>query len=551
MSADPPPKIPDPSLPERLAAVLPQSHTFGVYHISTPPTKCDPLCPAPPGERPDKTFCEKHFLALSIDPSQARDLPRDDKRAGDTAGKGDAVLVFALEIFIFTTAYSTTFFVAKADSTGYLHLLRLPRGAPSPIRAVSTAFLAFLVERRRRRGVQCVISLFARSQSQYLFPGSVENSGKHVLDDRGLVRWWCRALGPLVREPPRGDLPDWDRVKGYLLVPGLETNETRAYIPRGAEPGSWELGHPLELISHYCREHGEVPPRCLVPSFPDDPKARFRDELDEEAAGSARLKGEGGWKSVGSLGQFWDMMEFRQECSSGRLTGFIWVVFDAGDEKAGAGGSGGSSASTVPNGAETGSARPSTPPPVSAAQRPGTTTPTKLVLSPKPGQQSTPRKKATSSSAEKQKKKKKKPLTGLIKSRQPHIKTHARALAGRPSKSCAYYHWPTAGRGEWVVDEKDYHRVMELLLCLDFARLELAVGSTRRWVAEVGVGSAFGVDVTGRREVVVEEKGAAGQVNNLAGMVKRKRADGDGEAVKVNVLGAGLVRKKPKAEGSG
>ena len=59
------------------------------------------------------------------------------------------------------------------------------------------------------------------------------------------------------------------------------------------------------------------------------------------------------------------------------------------------------------------------------------------------------------------------------------------------------------------------------------------------------------MDVAGRREVVVEEKAGAGPVNNLAGMVKRKRADGDGEGVKVNVLGAGLVRKKPKAEGSG
>ncbi|MBE3112327.1 MAG: hypothetical protein IMZ46_17770, partial [Acidobacteria bacterium] len=512
------PKTPEP-LAERLAAVLPQGHTFGIYHLSTPPTKCDPLCPAPPGARPDKTFCEKHFLALSIDPSQARDAPQPPRDA-PAEDKSGGVLVFALEIYIFTTAYSTTFFVAKADSTGYLHLLGLPRGAPSPIRAVSTAFLTYLVERRRRRRVQCVVSLFARSQSQYLFPGSVDHGGKHVLDDRGLVRWWCRALGPLVQEPPRGDLPSWDRVKGYLLVPGLEANETKAYLPRGAETGSWELGHPLELISHHYRERGAVPPRCLVPSLPDDPKARFRDELDEEAAGSARLKGEGGWKSVETLEQFWDMMEFRQECSSGRLTGFIWIVFDAEEGKAGAEGSTRGPASTH----------------------------IKLALSPEQGKQTSPDKKATTSSTDK--KKKKKPLTGRIQSRQPHIKTHARpGLADRPSASCVYYHWPTEGRGERLVDEKGYHRIIELLLHLDFARLELAAGSTRRWVGEVGMGSSWGVDVAGRREVVVEEKGGAGAVNNLAGMVKRKR--GEGDEVKVNVLGAGLVRKKPKAEGSG
>lgn len=530
--------------------MLPKGHTFGVYHLSTPPTKCDPLCPAPPGERPDKTFCEKHFLAVSIDPSQKQDSQASslDKRSDIVTHKA-RVLVFALEIYIFTTAYSTTIFVAKADSTGYLHLLNLPRGSLSPIRTVSTAFLSFLVEHRRRRDIQCVVSLFARSQSQYLFPGSVENGGKHVLDDRGLVRWWCRALNPLVQNPPRGDLPEWGGVKGYLLVPGLETNETRAYLPRGAQAERWALGHPLELISHYCRERESVPPRCLVPSFPDDPKARFRDELDEEAAGSARLKGSGEWKSVGTLEQFWQMMEFRQECSSGRLTGFVWVVFDAEGSSAGGGSSTGASASALSNGAEqAGSARPSTPPPVSAAKSLDTaSTPVKLVLSPKPGQQGSSSSKPTTSTG---KKKKKKPLTGPIKSRQPHIKKHARsALSDRPPASCAYYHWPTEGRGERVIDEKSYRRVMELLLHLDFAKLELAVGSTRRWVNEVAMGSSWGLDVTGRQEVLVEEKGAAGTVNNLAGMVKRKRGEGDGP--KVNVLGAGLVRKKPKAEGSG
>src|SRR6266487_4672259 len=34
----------------------------------------------------------------------------------------------------------------------------------------------------------------AWAQGQYLFPGSVENSRKHILNDRGLVKWWCRAL---------------------------------------------------------------------------------------------------------------------------------------------------------------------------------------------------------------------------------------------------------------------------------------------------------------------------------------------------------------------
>ncbi len=59
-------------------------------------------------------------------------------------------------------------------------------------------------------------------------------------------------------------------------------------------------------------------------------ESRFWDELDEEAASSADMKKTGNWKSVKSLDMFWEMMAYRQECSSGRMTGFIWLVFDDG-----------------------------------------------------------------------------------------------------------------------------------------------------------------------------------------------------------------------------
>ncbi|GJC93019.1 H3 K56 histone acetylation protein KAT11 [Colletotrichum higginsianum] len=94
------------------------------------------------------------------------------------------------------------------------------------------------------------------------------------------------------------------------------------------------MGHALEKISHYTNEYDWVPARCLIPRFPDDPKSRFRDELDEETGKSKQLKTTGQWKSVKSLDTFWEMMAYRQECSSGRLTGFIWVVFDTQEEQA-------------------------------------------------------------------------------------------------------------------------------------------------------------------------------------------------------------------------
>jgi hypothetical protein len=96
--------------------------------------------------------------------------------------------------------------------------------------------------------------------------------------------------------------------------------------------------------------------------------------------------------------------------------------------------------------------------------------------------------------------------------------------------------------------------------------------STKRWIAEVGRGLAVeggkrdvGVRVEGRR-VVEGGTGVkqAGKVNDLGGMIVRKKrkvedgavgGDANGREVKkveevagetVNVLGAGMVRKKAK-----
>ncbi|PKS05289.1 hypothetical protein jhhlp_008661 [Lomentospora prolificans] len=552
IAADPPQS----SLPSRLAESLPKSYKFGIYHLSTPPTKTEPLCHAPPNERADKTFVENHFLALSIDvPNPEAKQDPDEKNVANTGTR--RVLVFALEVFIFTTAHSSTFFVSKADSTGYLHLLNLPKGSPSIIRDVTTAFVSYLVENRRRKDLQCVVSLFARAQSQYLFPGSVDNKGKHVLDDRGLVKWWCRTLNPLVQKPP-GD-GSWARVRAYLVVPGLDKYEMRAFLPKGsaAVAEKWELGHPLELISHYCREYDHVPPRCLIPGFPDDPKARFRDELDEEASKSTMMQVGGAWKSVRSLDQFWELMAFRQECSSGRMTGFVWIVLDAVSHQAPAGTVAASTEAEAPQAAE----RPFTPPP---QDKKLTTfsTPKKLVLSPAKKDNCTgspmkldgrSEKPETKDKKKKKKNRRKKPkrLRGPIITRRPRIKTHQRNyLATRTPVNSAYYYWPQEGRGERLFDEKGYKRVVELLLHLDFSTLDLAVGSTRRWVGEVGMGSAWGVDITGEKEVVVAAtpEASAGTggvtVNNLAALVKRKR-EGAAEA-KVNVLGAGLAHSSER-----
>ena len=73
----------------------------------------------------------------------------------------------------------------------------------------------------------------------------------------------------------------------------------------------------------------DVPVRCLIPRLPDDPKTRFVIDLDNEVIDSdSQEVVSNQWKSVKALDQFWDMMAFRQECSAGRLVGFLWLVVD-------------------------------------------------------------------------------------------------------------------------------------------------------------------------------------------------------------------------------
>ncbi|KGQ04353.1 hypothetical protein BBAD15_g10407 [Beauveria bassiana D1-5] len=157
-------------------------------------------------------------------------------------------------------------------------------------------------------------------------------------------------------------------------------------------------------------------------------------------------------------------------------------------------------------------------------------------------------------------KKKKRKLRGVIVTRPPRVKTEQRnRLLERCSTATPHYVWPTSGRGERIVSEPAYKRIVELLLHLDFATLDKAAGSTRRWVSEVGMGSVWGYDVTGTMEfspVAAAGNGDAAAavttVNNLSGLVKRKRSTTDpaeraADGGAPNVLGAGLVKKKPKS----
>jgi regulator of Ty1 transposition protein 109 len=514
------------SLEDTLSEALPSTFKCNIRYLHSPPKPCEPLFSALPGSRPDKTRLASHLLTVSVDAASLQ-----------TPGTGH-VIAFAVEVLLFTTRRLTTIFVSKVDSTSYV-----PRIRPSPIKTTVTTFLKWLAdkERRKRPGRQLVISLFARAQSQYLFPGSSEDAGKHVLDDRQLIKWWARVLDPII--PATTAESDGDvQYQGYLTVPGYEDAELRSFMPPSSSPSTeqprWLPGHPLVEIGRTRGVPEHAPPRCLLPRFPDDPKARFISDLDDEigisqdshvTASPSKVKS-ARWRSVTSLEQFWEQMEFRQECCSGRAVGFLWLVISPkrkGDDVLGS-----DDIDTNVDGQESLRAPPTSGDPA-LSSGPNERAPA-LGGSPK----------------KRNRKRKRRPLTGVIVSRMPKIKSTQSSLLDMKAQ-----HDALSGDGI-LVDADGYDKAMSTMLRLDFSNLEAAIWSTTRFIADVagiaGLSGDFATEVTGAASVETVAISAAvsngsSSVNDMSGLIRKKRKVEDSEQQPtVNVLSSGMVRKKPK-----
>ncbi|MCJ1369946.1 hypothetical protein MMC20_001158 [Loxospora ochrophaea] len=569
----------DVKLVQRLADALPQGLTVHCHHLSTPPTVCDPIFAAPLDKDPEQTWCESHFLSISIEFS------------------GRLLQIFATEVLIYTTQHLTTLFVSKADSTGYLHFAKIPRAHISPIRTICSLFLSHLTRQRQRTGISTVVALFARAQDQYLFPGSVENPEKHVLDDRGLIKWWCKVLDPVLDEyaalnpiiqPGKAYMPPDPNdfiSKSYLVVPGCDFRETANFFPSHTKDtqeieSRWTSMDPLRSLKE---NSWFTPLRCLIPRFPDDPKARFvldlDDELNQGHSGDKNKilenKNRDEWRSVKSMGQFWEMMSFRQECSAGRLVGFLWGVFSPpvdhreaidespGDEATDLAWPTKDGVSPYPvsssqesntfvshpdfhNGASKSELTP-TMPNSSRASRPiqlnapkgSHTISEKTVLSPEHGLNPRSAKIHTASKSQSE---------AVTQPQQPLPQANADPLF-----------WPVPGRGEIVLSEEDYKYIYDYMQRLDYGNEESAANSTRKWCAEVSIragGKGWGQALRGKKDSAPTTADSVRRHDgNLTGKNKRsvgERSDtlesvdwvstGNG----ANVLAAGVMRKKPK-----
>lgn len=571
------------SLGEHFSRILPDGLHLDLFHISTPPTLCPALFSPPPGQKPVPTFCEEHLLTAT------HSLPHDAPHAA-----GKRVAIFAIEVYVYTTSALTTIFVSKADSTGYAHLLTPPHGHRSVLKTLASGFVEFLVDSRYRSDRKLNVSLFARAQDQYLFPGSVEHGKKHVLSDRGLVKWWCSTLDPLLRRYPHpkqrstaSASSEQPTTQAYLIVPGHDKYETTSFYPPSARQDQadlkrWSNGHPLREITSY----PNAAPRSVIPHFPDDPKSRFLLDLDEELTNapptgelqtqpSPSKRGTGRWTSVKTLDQFWDMMAFRQECSSGRLTGFLWILFS-------------------PPGARLAGV-PQLKMPPSPTLRPVKRKHSETEAEPEKRQPKKPKhsesdaepattpskRKKASKSKKRRKTKQSKKLVGPVRVRQPRVKTDAsQQLAKKlPAEKASAWYWPAHARGSIILPEKAYERIIKILHRLDFANLGVASSSTEKWIRETAViasaASDWSVTVVGSQKLLQSvaasgrlpahaiaakdaQQPATNGVNSLNTSLVRKKSKVESSAAgaqvstqdskpAVNSLGSGSVRKKPKA----
>ncbi|RMZ88449.1 hypothetical protein DV736_g4326, partial [Chaetothyriales sp. CBS 134916] len=509
-------------LESRLADVLPKDWKARIYHVSTPPTASSPILATLPSQKDQTTFRESHFLAVASSPEGA---------AGCSA-----VFIYAIEVLIFATATLNTVFVSKADSSGFLPKLNTSKTSGSIVQSITQVFLDYLLAPCLEKS-KVVLSLFARSQHQYLFAGSIENPEKHVLDDRQLIKWWCKILDHVWRPYDHSITPSSKRhsVTAYLVVPGCDKAETRIFFP--ASTGLDPPAHPKWLNSYpegFITGDRNIPPRCAIPRLPDDPKSRFLDDLDGDYVGP-----EGQWRSVKSLSQFWEMMAYRQECHAGRLVGFIWITF------------------------QTESLSPTTE--ILHATNKSTSTPDQSPHSVLP----TPLHYTSEVSH---------PQNGTIipevqpeSAQPPHPRLSSSPLRHQHTELPFQAHGSTdpttpsinntTPKGEVILTPENYDALMNFLLHLDFTGMDTAAESTRKWtekVIELAPITAFGQTIVGRQIAVGNSPQLATvpaqEANLLTGIRKKRKVDPDPSTTappgrqQPNILSSGLIRKKPKKE---
>ncbi|KAJ3821865.1 DUF1714 domain-containing protein [Lentinula raphanica] len=285
------------------------------------------------------------------------------------------ILVTVIEACVYhvPSTSSIILYISKVDSTGQCT-------SPSPTATLVRALLFYYADPTTRpiAAEHLWIQLFARAQSQYLFPNSADFSGKRPLGDIQLCGWWKRVFTDVALQlESRGKRSDAPMViRLFYILPGYNEIEAEHSLKpvNASRPVThsyqWTYGHPYsqteiplpcprnDLDTEKTRNLG-----CFIPSFDDDPKSRFMDEIayttgpegikspprkraratsstshgedhravsndgddDDERRDGHNEKDD---RPLGELGkvsvdEFWERMSFRQECVAGAVTGFF------------------------------------------------------------------------------------------------------------------------------------------------------------------------------------------------------------------------------------
>ena len=351
---------------------LPGTREFHIHTLVSAPSKTRELFPY---AFPRPRVWQQHIIVLvSEQPSAVQ--PR--------------VFVTAVEAYFYVipSTRSGILYVSKVDSTGQ-------GKKPSPTSTIVKRLIHFYVSPDTRPNLGGTdgqaeyvwVHVFARSQGQYLFPNSADFYGKKPLSDVRLCAWWKAALSSVAGQLSRqAGGKEGERVKLWHVLPGL--NELEAFQalrsasinfnPSSSSDPSlavWAYGHPstqklddVDSIPLPCPAEGKGGTLGggfnlgrFIPSFEDDPKARFLDEIahttnsdvikspvrkkvkkavDEDVHEVEKKdSSQTGELEKVTPGEYWERMSFRQECVAGIITGFFAMGYASPRTRAGIGGS--------------------------------------------------------------------------------------------------------------------------------------------------------------------------------------------------------------------